>query len=69
MAGHAERECDGITHKSADERLESIIDEIKEPDIRTILRIADRRKMSLRDCITSGGIEKLARYIISLEKK
>jgi hypothetical protein len=49
--------------------LESLLEEIKDDDIRTILSISSKNRKYPKDCITDGGLEKLVRYILALERK
>jgi hypothetical protein len=48
--------------------LDKAVAEIKDENARACLTIASARKAYPRDCVTDGALEKLAAYIVSLER-
>lgn len=51
------------------DRVSTIISKVSDNDIRTILGICQQKRKYPKDCITDGGLEKLAQYIVNLESK
>jgi len=55
------------TKATWDQRIDALTDQIKDKDIKTILKISSSNKMYPKDCITNGALELLVRKIIELE--
>lgn len=49
--------------------LDKVVAEIEDVNARDILSIVQKRRQAPRDCVTDGSLEKLARYIVELERK
>jgi len=51
------------------QRTQEIIRQIKKPEIRTILGIAEKHERRPSEVVTDGGVRLLAEYIVELEKE
>jgi hypothetical protein len=52
-----------------EQKLNDLIENIKDKDTKTMLKVASKNKLYPKDCLTNGALEKLITYIIALEKR